>query len=124
MTLVEAARDAHTSPATAPKPPDALDLREAGNVLDMSLGLRNSFAHAHEHSHRSPRPFDVACVGAAHSNVDLVAFLEVQELDDLGRQPNGEIVAPLLDFHRPLLDSTPVDLGGALSSVNAVSQGA
>jgi hypothetical protein len=57
---------------------------------------------------------------AADPNLELVAFLEVQEVDDLGRQPSGEIVAPLLDFHRSLPDSTHVHLGGAVPSVNVV----
>jgi len=59
-----------------------------------------------------------------HLPVDIGAVLQAQELDDLGRQPDGEIVVPLLDFHRPLLDSTRVLLGGAHFSVNAVLQGA
>jgi hypothetical protein len=38
----------------------------------------------------------------------------------VGRQPNS----PHLDFHRPLLDSTQVHLGSAVSSDNASSRGA
>ena len=59
-----------------------------------------------------------------HLPVDIGAVLQAQELDDLGRQPDGEIVVPLLDFHRPLLDSRRVLLGEAASTANAALQGA
>jgi hypothetical protein len=77
------------------------------------------FARARDDALGSPRPYDVECVGAADPNIDLVTFLEVQDLNDLGRQPKGEIVTPLLDFHRPLLDGTHIHLDGAAFSVNA-----
>jgi hypothetical protein len=92
--------------------------------LDVSLALRLGFAQAHDHALYSARPFDVERVRAAGPNVDSIAILEAQELEGLGRQPNGEIVAPLLDFQRHLLDGTRVHLGGAACAVNVALQGA
>jgi hypothetical protein len=90
----------------------------------MSLSLRLGFAQAHYHALYSARPFDVERVRAAGPNVDIIVVLEAQEREGLGRQPNGGIVAPLLDFHRHLLDGTRVHLGGAACAVNAALQGA
>src|SRR5262245_55805131 len=73
-----------------------------------SIGL----VRANENALGSLRPFDVECVGAGDPNIDLVTFREAHDLDDFGRQPNGKLVTPLFDFHRTLLDSTHVHLGG------------
>ena len=63
-------------------------------------------------------------VGAADPIVDLVGFLEGQEFDDLGGQPDRERTAPSFDFHRSPPGSTHVRLRAADFPVNAVLQGA
>src|SRR3990172_5480867 len=105
----------------SPAPPTgSIPLLGAASICPKPVDL----AQAHADALVSLCPFDVECVGAGDPNVDVVAFLETHELKDLGRQPNGELIVPLFDFDRTLLDCTHVHLYGADSSVNAVLQGA
>jgi hypothetical protein len=124
MKAVVAAREAHRASGAAPLGFELPNLHEVQNVPGLSLTLRSGFAQAHVDALVPQFPFDVERLGAADPNVDVVAFLETQEIKDLGRQSNGELIVPLFDFHRTLQDCTHVHLDGADSSVNDVLQGA
>src|SRR4051794_26440059 len=62
-------------------------------------------AQAGEELPRGRGPADLEGARARQVDLDPVALLEVEGLDDRGREPDGEAVAPSRDPHRASLDT-------------------